>query len=223
VSGRVRGRIGALAVMIVGTVLFVLGMGQQSAFASMTVHVSSGSLDQSNSCGGDTTATGAHFVINQIAQADAPLTITVTLSDGSTVTGVRVANNASESGYNAVFAAGLTVTDATAVVPDGWTGQFVLSNYICGATPPPTTPPPTTSSAPPTTSSSTASVAASTAVVTQTVAIEATSAAAPIPAAVAAGHHPTSSTPLELGAALMAAGVGGLLFGLRPGRRGSRV
>lgn len=94
-----------------------------------TVHVKQASLAQT--CG-DQAIAGAHFVINQIASADQPGSIKVTLADGSTITVGISKSLSSVAHYTVIFAAPSTVTDATAVVPASWTGQFVLSNYICG-------------------------------------------------------------------------------------------
>jgi hypothetical protein len=222
-------RLAALAALLLGAVLVVVGFGQTtaSAVATMTVHVKVASLDQSTSCGDDTTATGAHFVINQINKADAPLTITVFFSDGSSGTGVRVNNNAHESGYDAVLPAGTHVTDATAVVPTTWSGQFVLSHYICGGTPSTSSSAGGSSSVAGSSSSvagSSSAAVSSTVTVTTTgaAAVSATSAAAPIPGAVAAGRHTTDSTPLTVGAALMALGALGLFATVLPRRRGAR-
>jgi len=108
-----------------------------------TVHVKQASLSQT--CG-DQAIAGAHFVINQIAAADQPSSINVMLANGSTVTVSISKSLSSVAHYTVIFAAPTTVTDATAVVPASWTGQFVLSNYICGpggsSTPPSSSGPP---------------------------------------------------------------------------------
>jgi hypothetical protein len=121
------------------------GSGRAGAATTMLVHVKQGSLDQS--CG-DQSIIGAHFVINQISEP--PDTINVVLSDNSSVVVPLSKQTRSVGQYTTMFSAGLTVTDATASVPTSWTGQFVLSNYICGtgpSSPPPSSPPP--SSGPP--------------------------------------------------------------------------
>ena len=113
-----------------------------------TAHVKQASLTDQG-CDGQA-ITGGHFVINQIAKADQPGTIDVTLDNGINVTTVTVPQSKSEkyvAQYTVNFAPGTTIVDATAVVPQGWHGQFVLSNYLCGGT---STPTPTGSSAPPT-------------------------------------------------------------------------
>ena len=115
--------------------------GQAHAAAGTLVHVKQGSLTQG--CG-DQSITGAHFVINQITAP--PSSISVSLSDGSTVTVPLSKQLQKVAQYTVMYTAGLTVTDATAVVPTGWTGQFVLSNYICGTGGSST--PPSSSSAP---------------------------------------------------------------------------
>jgi hypothetical protein len=124
------------------------GAGPAHAADGTLVHVKQASLDQG--CG-DQSITGAHFVINQITAP--PASIDVVLSDGSTVVVPLSKQLQKVAHYTVTFAGGLTVTDATAMVPAGWTGQFVLSNYICG--PGGSSTPPSTSTAPSTGSSST--------------------------------------------------------------------
>ncbi|MEP7020596.1 MAG: hypothetical protein ABI808_08095 [Pseudonocardiales bacterium] len=107
------------------------------AAGTVQVHVKQASLAQN--CG-DQAITGAHFVINQITSP--PSSITVTLSDGSIQTVALSKYSQSTAHYTTTFAAGLTVVDATAFVPSGWTGQFVLSNYVCGGVVTSSVPPP---------------------------------------------------------------------------------
>ena len=120
------------------------GVNRADAAATTVAHVKQASLEQG--CG-DQSVTGAHFVINQITSP--PSSITVSLSDGSTVVVPLSKEVQKVAHYTVTFAAGLTVTDATAAVPTDWTGQFVLSNYICGpggsSTPPSSSVPPSSS------------------------------------------------------------------------------
>jgi hypothetical protein len=133
----------ALAAVIATT----SGRGGDQAHAAgptKTVHVKQASLSQG--CG-DQSIVGAHFVLNQIAAADQPSSIQVYLSEGtSPITVSRSKSLSSVAHYTVTFPAPTTVVDATAVVPQTWTGQFVLSNYICGpggsSTPPSSSMPP---------------------------------------------------------------------------------
>jgi hypothetical protein len=110
----------------------------------MEVHVKQASLTD-NGCGGQVIS-GGHFIINQITSP--PASISVSLSDGSTVT-VPLSKQTQKVGhYTLTFAPGLTIVDATAIVPNDWSGQFNLSNYLCSpgpSTSPTPTPPPSSS------------------------------------------------------------------------------
>jgi hypothetical protein len=123
--------VGALFALAVVIAAAARSGGDQAHASGPTtvVHVKQATLNQG--CG-DQSIVGAHFVINQISGSDAPGSISVTLSDGTTVTVDRSKQNRSTDQYTTIFTAGLRVTDATAVVPTAWTGQFVLSNYVCG-------------------------------------------------------------------------------------------
>jgi len=102
--------------------------------------------------------------------------------------------------------------------PPGPTGDPSVSDcpQVVTSTPPP--PPPSSSSAG---ISASSSVVPSSSTVVVTVGVEPTS-QGPVPGAVAAGHHtPVSSTTIELGGALMALGIAGLLGAVRPWKRGS--
>jgi len=143
--------VGALFTLAVVIAVAARSGGDQAHASGPTtlVHVKQASLAQS--CG-DQAIVGAHFVINQIAPADQPSSIQVTLQGGSTVTVGISKSLRSVAQYTVAFASPTTVTDATAVVPQTWTGQFVLSNYICGpggsTTPPPSSTAPATTPAP---------------------------------------------------------------------------
>jgi hypothetical protein len=91
-------------------------------------------------------ATSGLIVLNQISAADAPATITVTFSDGSSAVVPLSGVNGGAAKYNVAVPSGALITGATADVPDSWSGQFVLSHYTCATTPPPSSsPPPPTS------------------------------------------------------------------------------
>lgn len=127
---------------VVGLAAYVAataGRGASAAHASGTVliHVKQASLTDQG-CDGQAIS-GGHFVINQITSP--PASISVSLSDGSTQT-VPLTHQTQKVGqYTLTFTPGLSILDATAMVPSGWSGQFVLSNYLCGgetsSTPPP--------------------------------------------------------------------------------------
>ncbi|SRR6266571_4170468 len=145
---RLRARQPIIAVLlgVVGFALLVaysvIGTGGAvaNATATKTVHVHKATLTQTGTCTG-ANATGAHFVITQILKADAPNTITVFFDDGSSANSTVTTKHKHESGYDIFYASGLKITDATAVVPVGWKGQFNLSHYLCGPPPSPTAPP----------------------------------------------------------------------------------
>lgn len=124
----------AIAAILVALVAFAINMQPAQADGHlMSVSVKQASLaDHAGDCVDG--ATGAHFIINQLAAGTAPASIEVTLSDGSTHTVPLSKHTGGAAHYDIAFASGLLVTDATANVPTGWTGQFVLSNYKCGPT-----------------------------------------------------------------------------------------
>lgn len=132
---------------VVGLAAYVAataGRGGSAAHASGTVliHVKQASLTD-QSCGGQAIS-GGHFVINQISSP--PASISVTLSDGSTQTAPLTHRTQKVGQYTLTFTPGLSIVDATALVPSDWSGQFVLSNYLCGGE---TSSPPPSGSMPP--------------------------------------------------------------------------
>jgi hypothetical protein len=153
---------------VVGFALLVaysaIGAGGAVAHAvgeTKTEHVRPETLTQTGDCTADN-ATGAHFIINQIAEADAPDTITVFFDNnpvGVESKAIDTQKHNNESGYDIFYASGLTITDATAVVPVAYDGNFNLSHYLCGPPPspssPPTSPPTSPSTTPPTSPSTT--------------------------------------------------------------------
>jgi hypothetical protein len=141
--------------------------GAQAA-ASIPVSIKQASLsDHAGDCPGG--ATGAHIILNQISpESAAPATITVTVTGGGTVSVPLAKYTGSTAHYNVPLTPGHLVTNATASVPSTWTGQFVLSHYMCGPT--------TTTTAPPTTVITTTTVTA-TATTTVTVPTTTTSTA----------------------------------------------
>jgi hypothetical protein len=135
-----------LLAAVIGLAAYVAttsGSGTPAAHASGTVlvHVKHASLTDQG-CAGQPIS-GGHFVINQIASP--PSSINVYLSDGSTATVPLSKQTRSVGQYTLSFTPGLSILDATAAVPSGWSGQFVLSNYLCGGSTPTSTgsmPPP---------------------------------------------------------------------------------
>lgn len=108
------------------------GAGIAHAADTKLVHVKAASLTD-QSCGGSHQVYGGHFVINQIS--DPPATITVTVSGGAQKI-VPLSQQTQYVGqYTITFNTPKAIKDATAMVPTNWRGQFVLSNYICGPAP----------------------------------------------------------------------------------------
>jgi hypothetical protein len=113
---------------MVAAAAIAISMQPAEAADTMLVHVKQASIaDHAGDCPGG--VTGAHFVINQIASG--PATIEVDLADGSSQTVAKSKQSGPVAHYDVWFT-GTLVKDATAYVPNTWTGQFVLSNYYCG-------------------------------------------------------------------------------------------
>ena len=113
---------------MVAAAALAISMGPAQAADTMLVHVKQASIaDHAGDCPGG--IIGAHFVINQIASG--PANIEVMLADGSSQTVDRWKQSGPVAHYDVWFT-GTLVKDATAYVPNSWTGQFVLSNYYCG-------------------------------------------------------------------------------------------
>lgn len=107
--------------------------GQKAhADATTTVHVKSSTLvTTAGTCSGQS-ITGGEFIINQLYSTP-PASITVYFSDGSSQT-VGLSFTAGKTAhYIGNWDSSMTVTDATAELPTGWSGQFVLSHYLCGS------------------------------------------------------------------------------------------
>jgi hypothetical protein len=113
---------------MVAVAALAITMQPAQAADTMLVHVKQASItDHAGDCPDG--VTGAHFVINQIASG--PASIDVELADGSSQTVAKSKQSGPVAHYDAFFT-GTLVKDATAYVPNTWTGQFVLSNYFCG-------------------------------------------------------------------------------------------
>ena len=113
---------------MIAAAAIAISMQPAQAADTMVVHVKQASIaDHAADCPDG--VIGAHFIINQISSG--PATINVELADGSSMSVAKSKQTLSVAHYDAFFT-GTLVKDATAVVPNTWTGQFVLSNYICG-------------------------------------------------------------------------------------------
>jgi hypothetical protein len=113
---------------MIAAAAIAISMQPAQAADTMVVHVKQASIaDHAADCPDG--VIGAHFIINQISSG--PATINVELADGSSMNVAKSKQTLSVAHYDAFFT-GTLVKDATAVVPNTWTGQFVLSNYICG-------------------------------------------------------------------------------------------
>lgn len=98
----------------------------------------------------------AYFVINQVdSPADAPTSITVKFSDGSSTTYPLLVVNGKAAKYQGPVPAGAYVTSASAVIYEAWSGEFVLSHYLCGTPQSSTTSSSTSSSTDPSSTTST--------------------------------------------------------------------
>lgn len=126
-------------------------------------------LDQRPSaCSGDLLPM-AYFVINQVdTPSDAPASITVNFADGSSTVYPLLVVDGKAAKYQGPVPVGSYATSATAVIYDAWSGEFVLSHYLCGTTPPTTDPTTTSSSTSTSTSSSTDPTTSSTDATTTT-------------------------------------------------------
>ena len=100
-----------------------------------------------------------HFVINQLdSDADAPAAIHVIWANGNSADVPLDKVTGGVAHYRTTANLDSTVTSATAVIYDSWSGQFNLSHGPCGATTPPSSPtPPPSTSTPPSTPPSSAS------------------------------------------------------------------
>jgi hypothetical protein len=108
------------------------GAEPANAETGTLVHVKQSTLNAT--CGGQQII-GAHFIINQITSPPSSIEVTLSTND---VINVPLSKQVQKVGHytlnyaDADIPPGTTVTDAVALVPAGWTGQFNLSNYICG-------------------------------------------------------------------------------------------
>lgn len=136
----------AACAALVAYVVTSSGSGGGIAHAADTtlVHVKAASLTD-QSCNGSNRVYGGHFVINQISNPPASITVIVSGGDQKVVPLSKQTRSVAQ--YTVTFNRPKVIKDATAYVPSNWRGQFVLSNYICG--------PSSTSSSPSAPSSST--------------------------------------------------------------------
>jgi hypothetical protein len=108
--------------------LAAIGFAMQPAQAAdtMVVHVKASTLVEPSTVCPDGIL-GAHFIINQLSNGPASIDV---VASGITITVPKDAQLNTTAHYTTTAITG-KVTDATAVVPTSWTGQFVLSNYVC--------------------------------------------------------------------------------------------
>jgi len=112
--------------------------------SSITVHVKSSSLDQS--CSEGQVAQSGQLNLTQIG-SDRPDSITVTLASPTDTVQVQLDKLAGKTAqYVVSLKDGQTISDATAVVPADWSGEFVLSHYGCTSASPSPSPTPTQTS-----------------------------------------------------------------------------
>jgi hypothetical protein len=195
-------------------VLLQLGLAQSGGVANAqttkTISVNQGSLTN-HECN----ATEWHFVITQIdTEADAPLFIHVTWANGASEDVPLDNFTGGVAHYVTTANLDSTVTSATAVIYDGWSGTFNLSHGPCPTptttppttptTTPPTTPtttPPTTpSTTPPTTPSTTPPTTPSTATTTPATTTPVTTTSATTTPATTTAAAATSTSPFVPGA-----------------------
>ena len=116
------------------------------AIASQVVH-------QMNTVAGSSCGDEWLWVLNQLANpgTDAPATITVFLSGGGTIQVGQCKVNNHTVHYcldPGDLPPGETPVDATAEVPNSWSGRFVLSHHPCGSPSPSPSPSPNPSPSP---------------------------------------------------------------------------
>jgi hypothetical protein len=204
-----RRRIGSLAAIAIAFAasIFVVFLGLVSTASTAsgtpvncttttTCHLMGGKVQPA--CPSGQSFISAQFILNQLDTAP-PATISVTLSNGGTYT-VPLTKTSDKTAHYVLdyatlgIAPGTTVVDATAVVPTGYPGRFVLSDYGCGGGSSPSVPP--TPTAPPSSGSSGGTSSVSTA--------------------------SSGSTPLVLVVLLLVAGgASGLLTVVKRARRGT--
>lgn len=113
-------------------ITLMLLVGITGAALAMTVHVKHASLDdhQGECTGKGGMVTYWHFVITQI-EDDAPASIHVIWNNGNEADVALDKVSGGTAHYETYLNPGALVTDATAWVPDDWSGQFNLSHVTC--------------------------------------------------------------------------------------------
>jgi hypothetical protein len=121
---------------VVAAMALVLGAFAGVAFADQEVHVKHATLDANQGACLDSGGTVNlwHFIINGLT-SDAPASIHVIWDNGAAQEDVPLSPPPSDTAhYETTLHQGLLVTDATAMLPDEWTGQFNLSHVGCEQT-----------------------------------------------------------------------------------------
>jgi hypothetical protein len=104
--------------------------GCPEAPATKVVEAKASSIaDSFAKCGDGSVVTGGQFNINQYTVATP--SISVKLTDGSTVNVPLSKQTNGVLQYDVQLAPGVLIESATAEVPSDWSGQFVLSHYDC--------------------------------------------------------------------------------------------
>jgi hypothetical protein len=119
---------------IAGALLALVAFGATTASAQ-NITAKQASLDEVQEACTDAggTITGWHFIINQVREGTPPANILVTFSGNNVPQVVPLAKTSGPVGhYNVTGTATNTlITGATAMIYDGWSGQFNLSSVDC--------------------------------------------------------------------------------------------
>jgi hypothetical protein len=120
-----------LSLAAVFAVLFAIVLSPSHALAVQ--NISAENVDSFDGCTDGNDAQEWHFIINQIdGEANAPLSIHVEWADGGSEEVPRSSFSGNSTAHYTTFShLDSTVTSATAVIYDGWNGQFVISHGPC--------------------------------------------------------------------------------------------
>jgi hypothetical protein len=130
----------AAALLLFGATTLAGAEGEQTiSVKQSTLTDDKGDTSQGGCLAGGGSVLMWHFVINGLTEATAPASISVTWDKPATanvpLSFFAGGGNSGAAHYETTLNAGSVVTNATAVVPEGWTGQFVLSHVSCGEPP----------------------------------------------------------------------------------------
>jgi hypothetical protein len=129
-----RAHLAFLSLVAVFAVLIAITLSPSRALAIQSISASN--LASFNGCNDGNSAQEWHFIINQVdAAEDPPASIHVVWANGAQADVSLDAGTGSPTAhYTTTSNLDSTVTSATAVIYDGWSGSFVLSHGPC-ATP----------------------------------------------------------------------------------------